>query len=55
VAKSIPTISKDLSKSMQVQTKKKSISKLTDFCKDLQKRQEVEDVGGAVEAKVRYF
>lgn len=49
VADLIPTISKNLSKTVEVQTKKKSISHLTNLCKKLQKKQKVEDEGGPVE------
>ena len=43
VVQSIPILAKSLSKAAEKESKRKSISKLTDLCKDLQKKQEVED------------
>ena len=43
VVKSISTIAKGFSEIMDIKSKQKTLSTLTDFCKDLQKKQMLED------------
>lgn len=54
VVKSIPTIAKGLSEKMDKKVKLTLISKLTNFCKDLQKKQEVENELGPEAAQEQY-